>query len=324
MAKPLIRSKEDINAFNLNMKSQPWYQDWMRSQGINPGRVKLSKEQRKQLEQVVLAHGAPVTLFNDMMIDPAGNLNTEHGFASQPTWLKAIEIGGAGAIGGYLAAPLFGGTTAATGVAGAGTNIASMTIPELGLEAIPSILGAGGTSAALAPAVVAGGGTLGKIGGFLKKAAPVLTGAGQAVGAATSAAGQTQLANAELGLNANAQNISGESAFQNAQQGMAATEAAQRKEALKNIYRANYARNPSVSPFNPVGAPKYSPEYLQGLTDLEKEALARLASPALYGTDKLRAPVPYTPYVPNTRQSTMQRVGNWLSPALSMASSSRR
>src|SRR3990167_7031179 len=124
-------TKDAINAFNVYLRTQPWYMEWFQSKGIDMNRVKLSKDQRKELEQVIIANGAaPPNDFDDMIIDPSGNLNTEHGFASQPTWLKALEIGGAGAVGGYLAAPLFGG--AAAGTAGAAPGGASMTGPGVG------------------------------------------------------------------------------------------------------------------------------------------------------------------------------------------------
>lgn len=164
LAKPLIQGADAINSFNLQMRQQPWYQDWFRSQGLDPNRAKLSKQQRQQLEQVVLAHGAPSGLFQDMEIDPAGNLNNEHGFASQPTWLKALEIGGAVAAGGYGASAALGGGTAGGGAAaGGGGAAAGGGIPS---GASAAALGGGGTAAGtagafswgkLAPMLVGGG-----------------------------------------------------------------------------------------------------------------------------------------------------------------------
>lgn len=166
MSKPVLTSKSAINSFNLQMRNQPWYQDWFRRQGLNPDQVSLSKAQRASLEQEVLAHGAPTNLFNDLMIDPAGNVNSEHGFASQPTWLKALEVaapvagaaifapGSLGAlanVGGGAGAPA--ATTAAGAGAGAGAGAFSLGNLAMGLAgpvigAATNIYGARASAAA--------------------------------------------------------------------------------------------------------------------------------------------------------------------------------
>jgi hypothetical protein len=132
---------EEINQFNLHIRQQPWYQDWFRAQGLNPDKVKLSKQQRAQLEQLVIQNaGVNPDAFNDMMIDPAGNLNSEHGFASLPTWAK-VAIGAAAAGGGYLAAPYVG---SALGMGGGGVPNA---VPAVSGNLVPTVTG--GTSSAL-------------------------------------------------------------------------------------------------------------------------------------------------------------------------------
>lgn len=155
------------------MRAQPWYQDWFRSQHLDPNHVHLSGDQRQQLQQLILQRGGvPQDSFNDMKIDPAGNLNTEHGFASQPTWLKALEIGApiAGAdflSGGALHAPiqaaLMGGggaapgaSTVAGGTAASGATGGLSMLPNLtgGMSSlVPSI----GTSVGLGTGPIAGG-----------------------------------------------------------------------------------------------------------------------------------------------------------------------
>ena len=134
-----------IDAFNLQLRQQPWYQDWFRAQGLNPNQVHLSKGQRQQLEQLIVQRaGVPADAFNDMMIDPAGNLNTEHGFASQPTWLKALEIGGAAAAGAF----------AAPGSIGSLVGMGSTSAPAVAPAAAPTILtGAGPMAASSLPAI---------------------------------------------------------------------------------------------------------------------------------------------------------------------------
>lgn len=145
-----------INDFNLQMRQQPWYQDFFTQRHLDPNKVHLSQGQRKELQDLILQRGGvPANAFNDMKIDPAGNLNTEHGFASQPTWLKALEIAAAGGAAAYFA-PAIGATMAGGGGSGvtgtvagttaaSGTTAATAAIPTLGVGAIPSVLGAGVT-----------------------------------------------------------------------------------------------------------------------------------------------------------------------------------
>lgn len=157
-----------INDFNQAMRGEPWYQQFFASQGLDPNHVKLSKAQRSALEQLVLQEGGvPPDAFNDMMIDPAGNLNTEHGFASQPTWLKVLEIAGAGtaaAFGGAAA----GGALGAGGGGGTGAGLGASVGAPSALSS--SILGgagaAGGTGAGLAASVGAPAALSSSIGGL--------------------------------------------------------------------------------------------------------------------------------------------------------------
>ena len=125
-------TKDAINQWNLEMRQQPWYQEWFASQGLDPNNVKLSKQQREQLEQLAIANGAPKDAFDDMMIDPAGNLNTEHGFASLPTWAK-IAIGAGAVAGGFFAAPAVGsalGVGGGTAAPGAAASVAAPAATE--------------------------------------------------------------------------------------------------------------------------------------------------------------------------------------------------
>ncbi len=185
---------QSIDDYNRSIRSQPWYQQWFAERGLNPNKVHLSDQQRHELEQVVIANtGAPKDAFNDMNIDPAGNLNTEHGFHSQPTWLKALEVaapiaagavltGGAG-IPAFLsgtaptATPTITGTTIGTGMAAAGpaSIIGAAGVPAIeggalatgAAAAAPSVLGA------VAPGAVkaaAGHGIM----NTLEKAAPLI------------------------------------------------------------------------------------------------------------------------------------------------------
>ncbi len=90
-----------------------------------------------------------------------------------------------------------------------------------------------------------------------------------------------------------------------------------RKNALANIYRSSMAANPRVSPYNIVGAPKYSQDYLDALNTTANQGKEQINSPMQYGSSSLPPLVPYKPYKPDTDPSTMQTIGNWLSPTLS-------
>jgi hypothetical protein len=140
--------KEQINQFNLWMRQQPWYQQWFQARGLNPNQVKLSKAQREDLERTILQNGGVQRdAFNDMMIDPAGNLNTEHGFASLPTWAKVATIGGAAAAGGFGAAALAGGAGGGVGAGGLGSGMNAATAGAAAHAGSPLMMGTGGLMA---------------------------------------------------------------------------------------------------------------------------------------------------------------------------------
>lgn len=299
MATSLKNDEVAQNDLNIKLKGQPWYVAYLQQIGQNPSKVQLTGAQRKELQNIAAQHG--VVLPQGVQFDPSGNVNEQHGFAGQPGWAKALEIGGALApIAAFAVPALMGaGTMTAAGAA------AAPAATEAGIFGATGA-GAMGTIGSL----IGGGSTINKISDALRAG-------GKAIGAATTAAGQTQLENESRDANANAMNISGEAAYQSELQSAARTEADQREAARKNLYRASVAHNPTSSPFNPQGPPKLSPELMTGLSDLEKEAMTRLATGSKYDQATMPGPTPYKPYVPKTRPSTMQTVGNWLAPTLS-------
>lgn len=180
-------SSAQRNAINLKMRQQPWYQAFFRAKGLNPNQVQLSDADRQQLTQLAAANGMPLP--DGALIDKAGNVNIQHGFAGLPTWAKIAvgaapvaaamlvpgvreatigNIGSIFGIGGSHAAPAFASvapSAAATG-AGAATTItpiaASMGAPAA-LEAsilTPTLAGAGPATygfAGAAPSLFAAG-----------------------------------------------------------------------------------------------------------------------------------------------------------------------
>lgn len=243
---------------------------------------------------------------------------------------QAADVAPAAAAG-ITAPTVAGSATGATGVGlgetGATTGLASgaglpgaaaaPTVGDLVTQG-SAIAGGGAGTAGAATTGASTASTIGKIASL----------AGQAVGGATQAAGQTQLSNAQLGIqannsniNANNSNIQGQSAFETELMNRAKEEATQRQGNLADVYRESQAQNPRVSPYDPVGAPTLSPQYQSTLANLSNQGASTLAQAPTYATTNMPALAPYqnfsTTYKPNTDPSTLQQVGNYLSPALS-------
>lgn len=240
-------------------------------------------------------------------------------------------------------APLIAGTAGIAGGAilgGAGAEAAGGGAPEFGIEVGNGALGTSGAEGALggitsssipggtaasaaASAPVAGTSGLGTLG----KLSSVLDTAGHGIGGAAQAAGNNALDQEKLALQANKDNIAGTTAYENALINRAHEEDDQRSTALRNVYRNSYATNPaaSTSPFN-TRPTQYSPQYLQTLADLANQGSTKLATKGQYDTNGLPELQPYKAIDPkdvqgatNTKPGTLQTVGNWLSPTLSVA-----
>lgn len=201
-----------IDQANIAMRSMPWYQDLLRSMGVDPNRpINLSDNQRRQVLRGAQQNGFVIDE-GDMQIDGSGNIDKK-GHALRNTLIVAgiagatiATMGAAGAFAGGAAA---GGAGAGAGgaAAGAGT-LASTTIGTGMLGPI-----AGGTGlAAGAGAAGAGAGTLStaaKIGGLLsggKGATGYLDTAGRvadAIGAASSGRAAGRATEAQLAQGAN-------------------------------------------------------------------------------------------------------------------------
>jgi hypothetical protein len=152
------KQNSPVDLTNAFIRQQPWYQQFFAQRGLNPNKVKLSDSQRKQLAGVLKEHGLDLSNTDGMNIDPSGNVNDPHGWASQPSWLKAVEIAatvagtagiGAAALGG--AAPVAGSMSAGdiaalgavdTGIAGgagAAPIVGATVGSSLGLGAVPAL-----------------------------------------------------------------------------------------------------------------------------------------------------------------------------------------
>lgn len=263
------------------------------------------------------------------------------------------ELGMSAALPGALSTVPALGTAGAAGAAGAGAaGLAGVesgmssalpgaleTVPSLGGVLPSTAIGTGmstlpaglssGTSAAGAAA--AGAGSASKLAAALKAGdmatvRDILSAAGSGVSAATQAAGQNRLDQEKLALDASGQNIQGQSAFVNELLGMAGEEAKQRKSALGDVYRSSMAKTPRVSPFDPVGGPNLSQQYLDTAAAMGNQGAALLAKGPSYNVADMTRPtftpidIKNVPGATNTKPGTMEKIGQWLGPATSIGS----
>lgn len=164
-------SEAQLDQFNRTLRSLPWYQTFFAQRGLNPNRVQLSDQQRRDLAGVAAQNGVPVSA--RMTFDKAGNLNQQGGFAGQPTWLKGVEVAAPIAVGGYFAAPAIG---SALGIGG-GASAAAGAPAALSSDILGSSAAAAGNAAwaGTLPAVAKTGFSFGKA---LTNLAPNLINAG--------------------------------------------------------------------------------------------------------------------------------------------------
>jgi hypothetical protein len=183
---PTRKTNEDVlNEWNVKLRSSPVYQDFLKSQGIDPLRpVGLSRSQQGALEHVLEANGMKIP--GGMHIDNAGNLNQKNRLARNTAIAAGI------AAGGYFAAPYIAGALGA-GAGGAGGIAAGVPTGLGGLTV-------GGTSAALGGvgAGAAGIGAAGLGAGVLAAGVPAGLGA-LTVGGVPAAVGGVGAGSAGLG-----------------------------------------------------------------------------------------------------------------------------
>jgi hypothetical protein len=151
--------------------------------------------------------------------------------------------------------------------------------------------------------------------------------AGEAIGAANQAAGQNRQTGVENSLKANTENISGQSAYESELMRRAQEDADQRRQALKDVYRASWAQNPSVSPYNPRGGPKFSDAYMGALKGLETQGTQRLANGPVYDMSKVAPLAAYNPInikdvagSTGNGQGLLSKIAGYAGPGLSFLS----
>ncbi len=229
-------------------------------------------------------------------------------------------LAAAAGMGGLAAAPLLAGGAAASAAPEAGAAVlpSTATVSSLG-----SLVPAGVESGALtggaipgATALAGGGSTLSMASKLLgagknNGVSDLLGGAGAGVGAAANTAAENRGAKANLALKAQGQ-------FENEMMTRAKEEQSQRNDALKQGYYANYVQNRKPGPFNTAGITPMGSDTLSTAMNLAAESKAKLANAPQYDTNGM-------PKIPDATQftdqygnpTTMEKVGNWLSPTLS-------
>src|ERR1700676_3867380 len=111
------KQNSSVDLTNAWIRNQPWYKEWFAQHGKDQNKTKLSDSERKSLEATLAQHGLDLKNTDGMNIDPSGNINDPHGFSSQPSWLKAVEIAATVAGTAGIGAMALGGGAAATGAA---------------------------------------------------------------------------------------------------------------------------------------------------------------------------------------------------------------
>lgn len=271
---------------------------------------------------------------NQAAFAPGGRFYNEYQIAQGPWYKDPALMGAIGLPVGAVAA----GLTSAADAADAGIGASADAADAADSAYLPTAEGDFGvTSTPIAGGATDVGSVAGVEGGVQKTATGILSNLfnkggttgilsnlGKGIGAATTAAGNNNNIQENAGLQANEQNIQGNSAFVNEELGLANEEDAQRAAALKNVYQASRANGgtPQHSPFDP-NPPTLSPQYLQTIGNLANQGSQMLSSPATYQVSNLPKPVPYKPIniadvqgATGTSPGILQKIGGWLGPAL--------
>jgi hypothetical protein len=164
-------------------------------------------------------------------------------------------------------------------------------------------------AAGISPSAAAAAGSaapslLSRIGEYIKDP-NLLEEIGRMISGASNAAGQNRVGQAGM-------DILGRDAYERQLMSRAELEGKQRNTAEDQLYRASFFKNEQPGPFNTRPLAPISPEYREGMTALEQEALRRLKIKGEYDTDAMPDLAPYTPSKPGT----LEKIGDWLGPIL--------
>jgi hypothetical protein len=238
--------------------------------------------------------------------DPStGKVEDNKGFWQLPETYKMLALMG-GSVAAPFVLPALGGLTGSTAPASLSASEAGAYGGEFGLGGIP---------------VTAGGkGILGKAAHLLgsKAGSDMLGAAANGIGQATNAAANNRGMKAQMAMQADAQH-------ELELQRRATEEQQQRSTALKNASYADYTQNVKPGPFNTAGIRQYGPAQQAIAANLQKQAQDKLATGPAYDTNKMSPLTDPKQFVDQYgNPSTMEKVGNWASPTLSVLSKALR
>jgi hypothetical protein len=172
---PISGKGTQLNQFNASLRANEEYRAFLRSLGVNPDRpVNLSGQQRAAAERWIMQR-YPNQVAGKLQVDPAGNVNTDHGVStawSNPAFRYPLIAGGAALTAGLINPALLGlgGAGGASGAAGGAAAGAGSAIPSWMIHSAAPAITSQGISRTIGGAAGGGlGGILGKIGGGLGK-----------------------------------------------------------------------------------------------------------------------------------------------------------
>ena len=232
-------------------------------------------------------------------------------FERNADWMPAVAAGGFTA--GAVLPALLGGGAAAAG----GGGLIPSTQLGTGMATLPTAASGG----AMAAEAAAGGG--GGIKELLKKGFNLVgdnkdtfESIADMLGGFSNQTAQNRYLDNQLGIDANNSNIQGRDAYERQLNARAELENQQRKQGLADVYRSGWYQNRKPGPFTPSGSlPQISPQYMDTLGDLEKEAARRLESPAQYSTERMTPINPYEDFQPKGA-GIIEQITNYASPIL--------
>ena len=151
-----------------------------------------------------------------------------------------------------------------------------------------------------------------------KAGSDMLGAAANGIGNATNAAANNRGMKAQMAMQADAQH-------ELELQRRATEEQQQRSTALKNASYADYTQNRKPGPFNTGGLREYGPEQRAINANLQKQAQEKLATGPTYDTNRMSPLTDPKQFVDQYgNPSTMEKIGNWASPTMSVLSKALR
>jgi hypothetical protein len=286
--------EDEINRFNQWLRSQPF---WQQARAINPN-GDMNDQQLSMIAKGLKDAG--VTPPDNFIIDKAGNFNQTNRLDDIAKWSAIAGAAGLTIAGGLGAGPLAGllssGSTVAPSVAALEASAGPLSAAGIPGAAVGLGTGAGTTGLMS---------TAGKLASkfMTGKGADLLSDVGRGIGAATDAAGNNRLA-------ADESRRRGENDYESHLQDRSILETRERANALDDAYRSSWYQNRQAGPNNTRGVTPMSPEFMNTLSALERQAMEQLANKPTYGTASMPELKKFTP----TPQSGLEKAGSWAAP----------